>query len=235
MREAKERLLELQRGARQEVIAQAQASLSEAQQRVNVIKTRLEDAIVTAPVSGKIAQRNAKVGDIASASSSQPLVTIIEEGRLHVEVQVPENELNKINSQQKVQIFSTANPELNLTGIVSYINPIIDRDSRQGIVNVDLPVNNDLQAGMFVQVNIITNTSTRLAIPVAAVIPQNNGQGTVYLLQDDNTVTAQSVSLGKIINDEAIEVLSGIQVGDIIALKGVNYLQDGNGVNIVGN
>ena len=235
LREAQQRLLELQKGARKEVLAQAQASLSEAQARVKLIETRLKDTIVKSPVNGKVAERNARVGDVASASSNQKLLTIIQDSRLELEVRVPENELRDIAPQQKVKISSTANPNLNLTGIVRDVNPIIDRDSRQAIVNVDLPTNNDLKPGMFVQASIITTTSPSLTIPMKAVIPQNNGQGTVYVLQENNTVKAQQVSLGKIVDNEAIEILSGIQLGDIVALKGVNYLQDGNAVKIVSN
>jgi multidrug efflux pump subunit AcrA (membrane-fusion protein) len=233
LREAQQRLLELQKGARKEVVAQAEASLAEAQARVKLIETRLQDTIVTAPVNGQVAQRNAKVGDVASVSSNQNLLTIIQDGRLELEVRIPESELRDIAPQQKVKISSTANPNLNLTGIVRDINPIIDRDSRQGIVNVDLPVNSGLKPGMFVQASIITTISPSLTIPMKAVIPENNGQGTVYVLQENNTVKAQQVSLGEIVDNEAIEILSGIQLGDIVALKGANYLQDGNAVDLV--
>ena len=235
LREAQQRLRELEKGARKEVIAQAQASLVEAQARVKLIQTRLKETIVTAPVAGKIAQRNARVGDVASVSGSQPLLTIIQDGRLELEVRVPENELKKIVSGQQVKLSSTANPNLNLIGIVRDINPIVDRESRQGIVNVDLPTDNSLKPGMFIQANITTATQPRLTIPMEAVIPQNNGQGKVYQLQEDNIVVAQQVTLGEIVNNQAIEVLSGLNSGDIIALKGVNYLQNETMVEIINN
>ena len=235
LREAEQKLLELQKGPRPEVIAQAEASLTEAQARVKIIEAKLKDTIIIAPVNGKVAQRNARVGDVASSSNSQKLLTIIQEGRLELEVRVPENELINISPKQRVKISSAANPNVNLTGIVRDINPIVDRDSRQGIVNVDLPIDNGLKPGMFVQASIITTTSPRLTIPMEAVIPQNNGNGTVYVLQNHNTVKAQQVSLGEIVDNQAIEVLSGIQLGDVIVLKGVNYLQDGNAVDVVNN
>ncbi len=233
LREAQQQLLELQKGPRREVIAQAQASLAEALARVKLIETRLKETIIIAPVNGKVAKRNARVGDVTSAGNNQELFTIIQDGKLELEVRVPESELRNIRPQQRVEISSTADQSINLIGIVRDINPIIDRESRQGIVNVDLPVDNGLKPGMFIQANIITTTEPRLTIPMAAVIPQNNGKGTVYVLQENNMVKSQPVSLGEIVDNNAIEILSGIRSGDTIALKGVDYLQDGNTVDVV--
>ena len=235
LREAEQRLQELEKGARKEVIAQAEARLIETQASVKLINTRLEDTIVTAPVSGQIAQRNARVGDVASPSNSNQLSTIIQDGRLELEVRVPESELRNITSGQRVNISSTANPDLNLIGIVRDLNPIIDRDTRQGIINVDLPADSGLKPGMFVQTEIITDTARNLTVPIKAVIPQRNGEGLVYLIKGDNTVEAKRVTLGEIINNEAIEIRAGLNSGDEIALKGVDYLQDGVAVEIVQN
>lgn len=230
LREAKENLAQLQKGERQEVIAQAEASLTEARTRVKLVQARLKDTIITAPVSGKIAERNARVGDVTSSFNAQKLFTIIEDGKLELQVKVPENQLKEIISGQIVQISSSANPNLKLTGIVRNINPIINTDSRQGIVNVDLPTENNLKPGMFVQTSIITATKPILNIPMTAVLPQTEDNGIVYLIQPDNTVKAQKVSLGEIIDNQSIEILSGLKNGDIVALKGVNYLQDGSKV-----
>ncbi len=228
LREAQQQLQQLQQGARVEVVAQSQASVAEAQARVNLIKTRLKDTIVTAPVGGIIAQRNARVGDIVSGSSGRELLTIIQNGRLELEVKVPETQLQNITAGQKVQISTTANPNLNLTGIVRDINPVIEQESRQAIINVDLPTGAGLKPGMFVQADIVTTTSARLTVPIEAVIPQNNGIGRVFLVQDNQTVKAQQVELGEIIDNNTIEIKSGLQPQDTIAVKGVNYLQDGS-------
>lgn len=232
LREAKQKLAELQKGERQEVIAQAQANLVEAQTRVKLVEARLKDTIIQAPVNGKIAERNARVGDVTSSFNDRKLLTIIEEGRLELQVKVPENQLKEIVSGQKVLISSSATPNLPLTGIVREINPIIDAQSRQGIVKVDLPDNHNLKSGMFVQTSIITNTKSSLTVPMSAVLPQRDSTGVVYIVKPDNTVKMQPVSLGEIINNEDITIISGLNVGDIIALKGVNYLQDGSKISL---
>lgn len=233
--EAKQRLQELEAGERQEVITQAEANLREAKARVKLIQARLAETIITAPTGGKIAERNARVGDVTSSFNSQKLFTIIEDKRLELQLKVSENQLKDIKSGQVVNIYSSANDNIQLKGKVRDINPIIDSESRQGIVNVDLPPDTNLQPGMFVQATIITSIKPSLTVPMAAVLPQVDGKGLVYTLQTDNTVKSQLVTLGEIIGNDRVEILSGLDVGDAIALQGVNYLQDGSQVKVVTN
>ncbi|MGI0482605.1 efflux RND transporter periplasmic adaptor subunit [Geminocystis sp. CENA526] len=231
LREAKERLAELQKGERPEVIAQAVANLEEAQTRVRLVQARLKDTVITSPADGKIAQRNARVGDVTSSFNlDRQLFTIIEQGRLELQVRVPENQLKEVTSGQRVLINSSANPDMQITGIVREINPVIDEQSRQGIVRIDLPKDTNLKTGMFVQTSIITNTKPLLTVPMTAVLPQRDSSGIVYIVNADNTVKAQTVTLGEIIDNQDIVILSGLNAGDMIALQGVNYLQDGGEV-----
>lgn len=232
LQEEKQQLLELETGVRPEIIAQAQANLAEAQGKVSLIQAKLAETNVTAPVSGKIAERNARVGDVTSAFNSQKLFTIIEAGKLELQLRVPETQLNQIKQGQKVKVTSSSNPDLNLTGIVTEIAPVIDAESRQGIVKVDLPNRDDLQPGMFLQAEIITSTQPRLTVPMNAVLPQNDGTGKVFLLQSDNRVKAQTVTLGEMLDGDLLEILAGLSGGEKIAVKGLAYLKDGDLITV---
>ncbi len=267
LQEQKQQLLELETGVRPEIIAQAEANLAEAQARVNLIKARLAETNVIAPVSGKIAERNARVGDVTSAFNDQKLLTIIEDGLLELQVKVPETQLNQIRIGQKVKVTSNRNSiiederlelqsdalktplnqvkmgqrlkvasssnfNLNLTGIVTEIAPVINSESRQAIVKVDLPNRDNLQPGMFLQAEILSSTKSSLTIPMNAVLPQNNGMGKVFLLQPDDTVKAQIVTLGDILESDRMEILDGLSVGEKVAVKGAAYLKDGDKVAV---
>ena len=230
LREARQQLAELEKGPRQEVITQAQASLAEAKARVNLVMAQLKDTQVIAPVSGKIAERKARVGNLTS--SSQTLFTIIENGRLELQVQVPETQLRQTIPGQTVKITSDAEPNLVLWGKVREIEPIIDADSRQGTLNVDLPVSDNLKPGMFLQASIIASSRESLAVPIKAVLPQSDGEAIVYLLLPDNTVKSQYVKVGEILPQERVEITAGLNRGDRLVVKGAAYLKDGDQVSI---
>ncbi|MGK7895842.1 MAG: efflux RND transporter periplasmic adaptor subunit [Xenococcus sp. (in: cyanobacteria)] len=226
--EGQQELAQLQTGERPEVILAARAELLQAQGRLQLIETQLEDAIVTAPASGVIAERNATLGDLTSNSDN--LFTIIENGRLELRLEVPETSISQIQPQQKVQITSQYNSQ-PLIGTVREIDPVIDRESRQATVNIDLPPQVALKPGMFLRARINTTTTEGKTVSVKALLPQADGSAIAFVVQDDNTVKARSVELGEILADEQVEVLAGLQTGDRIVVKGSAYLKDGDSVS----
>lgn len=230
LREAKQQLIELQKGTRPEVITQAEASLAEAKARVKIIMAKLKDTEIVAPVSGKIATREARVGDVTS--STKELFRIIENGRLELKVGVPETQLQQIRPGQLVKLTSQVDPNFNLTAKVREIEPTVDQESRQATVNIDLPSNSKLKPGMFLQAEIINSVRNALTIPVKdAFQPESDNQGFVYIVQSDNIVKKQPVTIGEILNDQEVEVKKGLKKGDRIAVKGSAYLKDGDKVS----
>ena len=238
LQEAQQALAQLKAGSRPQTIAQAQAELVQAQGRLQAIEAQLADTTIVAPSSGIIASRDARVGQITS--TSEMLFSIIKDGRLELRLQVPETLIGKIKPRQKVKITSNADRNLNLTGEVREIDPLINESSRQAIVKVDLPSGTNLKPGMFLKAAIGTNTSQGQVVPIEALLPQSGDRGIersqrfaiAFILQDDNTVKAKTVEMGQILPEQKVEVISGLQPGDRIVLKGAAYLKDGDRVTI---
>ncbi|MEM8673229.1 MAG: efflux RND transporter periplasmic adaptor subunit [Cyanobacteria bacterium P01_G01_bin.67] len=228
-REAQQKLVQLETGARAEVIAQAVAQLAKAKAQYQISAAQLKNTKVISPVSGKIAKREARIGDVTT--SSRPLFTIIENGRLELQVKIPETQLTLIRPGQTVIITSDADSSLKLRGQVREIEPIIDEQSRQATVAIDLSSETSLKPGMFLRATIVTDTSNILTAPVGAVLPQADGSFLVYLVQSDNTVKAQVVEVGEILSNQRIEILGGLRSGDRLVVKGAAYLKDGDSIN----
>jgi len=231
--EAQQALRQLQAGSRPETIAQSEAELKQAIARLQSISVQLADTTIVAPSKGIIASRDAKVGQITS--TSETLFTIIQDGRLELRLKVPETLIGKIQPGQKVQINSNANQNLNLNGQVREIDPTIDDSSRQALVKVDLPSNSNLKPGMFLQAAININTNKGQAVPIEALLPQSGNSAIAFVVQEDNTVKAQTVEMGEILADRQVEVIAGLESGDRIVLKGAAYLKDGDKVAIANN
>ena len=224
-------LARLKSGTRPEIIAQAKASVAQAQARVQSLLAQLEDTRIVAPVNGKIAERNAQVGDLTSSSTN--LFTIIQDGRLELRVEMPETLLGKVHPQQKVQITSDIDSNLQLLGKVREIDPILDQNIPQATVKIDLPSGTNLKPGMFLDAAITTSTTEGQTVPVDALLPQPDGTAIAYVLQEDNTVKVQSVIMGEILPNKQVEVVSGLESGERIVVEGAAYLKDGDNVSIV--
>lgn len=228
--EAQQALNQLKAGSRPQVIAQAQAQLTQAKGRLAAIEAQLSDTTIVAPTSGVISVRDARVGQISSASDM--LFSIIKNGNLELRLQIPETLINKIKLGQQVQISSNNNQDLQLTGEVREIDPVVDDSSRQATVKVNLPSSNNLKPGMFLQAAISINSSLGEAIPVEALLPQSGNKAIAFVVQADNTVKAQTVKMGEILSGQTVEIIDGLKPGDRIVLKGAAYLKDGDLVKI---
>ena len=230
LEEEKQALAQARAGSRPETIAQAQAELAQAQGRLEAVTAQLADTTITAPTSGLIASREARVGQITS--TSEMLFSIIQNNRLELQLQVPETLIAKVEPGQKVRITSSNNQNLELTGEVRKIDPVIDNDSRQAIVYVDLPGGTNLKPGMFLQAAINTDTNQGQAVPIEALLPQAGNKAIAFVVQPDNTVKAQNVIMGDILPEQRIEIVEGLEPGDRIVLKGAAYLKDGDKIAI---
>ncbi|NEO34696.1 MAG: efflux RND transporter periplasmic adaptor subunit, partial [Symploca sp. SIO3C6] len=198
----------------------------------------LGQAIVTAPADGIVAERFARVGDVTSGS--QALFTVIRDRLLELDVNIPETQLPAIRLGSTVAIRSDADPQLQIQGQVQEISPLIDPQTREASVKINLPDSAKLRSGMFLRASLTTGVVQGLTLPAAAVLPQSDGNALVYRVGPDNHVQSQPIVLGELLdggNPETatIEILQGLQVGDRILVEGAGYLKGGDAINIVQN
>lgn len=228
LQEAQQELQQLKTGARPEVIAGAKADLAKAQGQLEYASVQLDNTVIRAVTNGIIAERNVKVGNLTSPSET--LFEIIEDGDLELQLQVPETDLNQIRPGQSVKIFDPNSDPI--IGTVREIDPIVDSESRQAIVKVSLPSGNNLQPGMFLEAAITTSSEPGTFVPLKALLPQTENNAIAFVVRDNNTVEARSVKMGDILPNNQIEVLMGLETGEYVVVEGSAYLKDGDKISI---
>lgn len=210
-------------------IGTAKADVNSSVAKVQQLETQLGQAVVRAPVSGMVAEKIANVGDV---SGTQKLFTIIGNDALELQALVPEIQLPQVKIGSSVQITSDTDNRVNLSGSVREIAPLVNAQSRQATVKIDIPATNLLRPGMFVRAAINTGLATGVVVPRKAVLPQSDGSSSVFLLLGEDKVQARRVELGSTVNDD-VEIKNGLQVGDRIVVAGAGYLKDGDRVSVV--
>lgn len=210
-------------------IGTAKADVNSTVAKVQQLETQLGQAVVRAPVSGMVAEKIANVGDV---SGTQKLFTIIGNDALELQALVPEVQLPQVKIGSSVQITSDTDNRVRLSGSVREIAPLVNTQSRQATVKIDIPATNLLRPGMFVRAAINTGLATAVVVPRKAVLPQSDGSSSVFLLLGEDKVQARRVELGSTVNDD-VEIKSGLQVGDRIVVAGAGYLKDGDTVSVV--
>ncbi|HEY9621278.1 MAG TPA: efflux RND transporter periplasmic adaptor subunit [Crinalium sp.] len=223
-------------GSAQAAVSSAQAEVQSNVAQIQQLQTQLGQTVVRAPASGIIAESLAKVGDVTS--SSNKLFSIIQNGRLELEVKVPATELSQVRIGAPVRVTSDSDRRINLQGTVREIDPLVDPQTRQATVRVNLPNTSLLRPGVFLRAALTIATAQAMTVPADAVLPQPDGSSIVYVLQNDSTVRAQTVEVGvrqttPDQNAARVEIRQGLNVGDRVVVAGAGYVRDGDRVQVV--
>lgn len=191
-----------------------------------------ENTILRSPITGYVSARNFDAGDLFSMSA--PLFTVQQVTPVKLLVGISESEYTKIRKGDKVSITVDAIPGQEFSGKVDRLYPTIDPATHTFKAEVVVP-NTDrvLRPGMYARVTVNFGTRRSIIVPDKALVKQE-GTGTrfIYVLRADNTVSYLPVTVGRHIGQE-YEVLSGLEEGARVVVKGQALLRDGVKVNVL--
>lgn len=205
--------------------AEAQKAEIEAQRRE--LLWRRSNTEVKAPADGIVSRRTARVGAIAG-SASEPLFRIIERGEIELDAEISETEIGKVAAGQKAKIDGAGASAVE--GTVRLVSPEVDKATRLGRVRVFLGDNPALKIGSFARGTIETSQSRNLAIPQSAVLYGDSGA--TVLVVENGKVAARRVGTG-LTSKGQVEILAGLQEGEIVVAKAGTFLRDGDAVRPV--
>ena len=191
-----------------------------------------ENTILRSPINGYVSARNFDAGDLFSMSS--PLFTVQQVTPVKLLVGISESEYTKIAKGDHVSLTVDAIPGETFTGKVERLYPTIDPATHTFKAEVVVPnTSRVLRPGMYARVTVNFGTRHSVIVPDRALVKQE-GTGTrfIYVLQADNTVSYLPVTIGRHIGME-YEILSGLEEGATVVVKGQTLLKDGVKVNVL--
>ncbi|MAI54258.1 MAG: hypothetical protein CBC55_07810 [Gammaproteobacteria bacterium TMED95] len=190
----------------------------------------LNEATIRAPIAGVITMRHIKVGN-----TLQPNAQAFEMKRsdlIEAIVAVPEQELLKMAPGQSATVSVDALAGRAFAGEVLRVAPEVNPATGTFRVTVQLP-NPDqaLKPGMFARVDILYDRYENARLVSREALITERKRQYVYLVSD-KTVTQRDVETGYT-QDEKIEVLSGLEAGDQVVVRGQSALKEGSQIRVV--
>ncbi len=85
---------------------------------------------------------------------------------------------------------------------------------------------------MFATISLVTNRKINVPVIPRLSVINTYGSWIVFVVDDNNIARRREVTLG-IDNEEQIEVLNGLNIGENVVSTGQNFLSDGDPVRIV--
>jgi len=203
------------------------AAVSNAQTQVEAAQKAVADTNVLAPISGYVAERTADVGEYISPSTpNSKIATIVRTSTLRVRIDVPEQDIAKVGTGQGVSVQTSAWPDRNFAGTVVRISPSLNATARTLTVEAEIQnVEGLLKPGQFATVRITqSRPEPAVMVPVRAV--KTVGDSNSVFVVKDGIAREQFVQLGLLEND-LIQVKSGVVEGDSVVTSDLNQLADG--------
>lgn len=208
------------------------AQYESAKASVRLAELDLKETTITAPISGYVASRNAKVGNLTESFQRERMFHIVQQRNLQGVVYLPENELRNVSVGQSASLKVAALGDLTIAANVERISPVIDATTGTFKVTLKVPnENNALKAGMFTDVSLEYATHANATLlPRRALVTIDNSHS-VFVV-DNGKVRKVNIDTG-FENNDVVEVVNGLQGNEEVVTAGHQNLKDSAPVEVV--
>ena len=192
-------------------------------------RLELSYTTITAPISGVVAQRLAKPGNLIQVNA--PLYRIVDNSRLEAVLNVPERELATMKAGLPIRMMVDAMAGKVFEGEVDRISPVVDSQTGTFRVVGVFRGQDQLRPGMFGRLNIVYDErEAALTVPRISLI-EGAGESAVFVVEDGKA-KRKVLQLGYI-NGEYAEVLGGLEAGEQVITQGRVAVRDGAEVEVL--
>ncbi len=192
-----------------------QGILAQRRSEFEIARQQLADAVLYAPISGMVRQRNANPGQYVTAGT--PIATVVQMHPLRLRTAVPEREARMIRLGQPVRVTVEGAPGTH-EGRVARISPSFDEANRTLLVETEVSnISGILRPGAFSRAEIVVSSGYRTLLVPAAAVVTFAGIDRVFTVLDGKA-SEKRIKTGRR-GDEGVEILEGIQAGDRVVLS----------------
>jgi multidrug efflux system membrane fusion protein len=240
-------LLEQDSIARQDVDSQA-ALVKQLQGTVAVdraaegsAKINLGYTRITAPIAGRVGLRTVDIGNLVSASDTNGIAVITQVSPIDVEFALPQDLVPdlraRLDEKAELPVEALDRSRVNVLATGKFLALDNQVDTQTGTVKAKARFDNSRSAlfpSQFVNARLLLRTiSGALVVPVNAVRHGGNGDYVYVVNKAERTVALRPVKRGQATVDK-VQIVSGVQAGELVVTEGADRLKDGAAVNLPG-
>lgn len=212
-------------------LKEAESRVNSAKKTKNTMLTQLEKLNVVAPFNGFIEEILVKTGE--SISPINYLCQLVNTNELFAVADVSEKLLSEISEKDPVSLYFPS-LDLFLDGlIIDRVGKVINSINRTVKIECKLPKNSSLLPNLMAEFRINHySKESAICLPSRMILKNSKGETFVKALDKNKKVRIQNVVLGRSYNSE-IEILSGLNEGDLVVDEGKSTVLEGQEVGIL--
>ncbi|MDP2042781.1 MAG: efflux RND transporter periplasmic adaptor subunit [Algoriphagus sp.] len=191
---------------------------------IKLVEAQLSKTVVRAPFNGYLGLRLVSEGSVIS--TNDVIVSVVNIDPIKIEFSIPERYANQVTVGSPVY-FSNEGSTQEVEGRVYAFEPQVDLATRTLKLRAQSP-NKDRRflPGMFVKIRFILEVmEDALLVPAEAVIPELAGYK-VFVVGADGKAEQRIIAIGTR-TDTQVQVLSGLNEGDLVLTTGVMQVRQG--------
>lgn len=216
-------------GISQQQIEQAKAQLDVQREAVDNLYRNIR---VLSPLTGVVTARNGEPGDLFM---NQPVLHIMQIDQLKVIVHIPEQYFRQVRVDMPVELRVELFPDRRFEGFVSRIHPALDPATRTFTVEIRVPNRDEaLRPGMYARTIFNMGAKPGVLVPDVAVLKQVGSSERYLYVVRDGVAERRSIEVGRQVGDR-IDILSGVEPGEQVAVTALSKLSDGAAVEVKNN
>ncbi len=200
-------------------VKSASQALVQAQEAVRQAQENLDSAKILAPFDGVVLEVLAREG--ASVAAGTGLVHLYDPHGVEARTTVTEEDYPLARVGEKAEVYLDAQPDIAITGTVSYIVPLRDASSASPVYPVYIALENvpdTLAPGMTVDGSVlISKQSNVLRLPRALVHARSDGSAQIQVWNGRETET-RTIKAG-LRGDQYVEIVSGLNEGEQVVSR----------------
>jgi multidrug efflux pump subunit AcrA (membrane-fusion protein) len=226
--QAAKQLDDLQKIGREQALKSATGQLSAAKGKYLGAQAQLSYTEIRSPIDGVVTDRPLFPGELATAN--QPLLTVMDTSKLIAKAHIAAAEAARLKVGDPAQI-KLPGDENSIEARVTLVSPALDPGSTTIEVWVEAAKPDPrIRPGMTVTIAMTAQTvKDAIMVPAGALLKNAEDAPYVLVAGSDGIAHAHTVEMG-IRAADAVQILSGVNVGDAVVTSGGYGLPDGTAV-----
>jgi len=224
-------------------VSQATLDTDEANVKVREAQVKQQKALIRkkhirAPFGGRLGITAIRPGQYLNPG--EKIVTLQSLNPIYVDFHLPQQQLARLKVTQKVEVTTNVYPGKTFPGTITSINPKVDPDTRNFLVEATLKnPEHLLLPGMYASVTVQAGEARHLITLPRSAVSFNPYGDSVYVVEKKERAGAGAVQVAKQVfvklgptRGDQIAILDGVKTGNIVVTSGQLKLHNGSFVTI---
>jgi len=182
----------------------------------------LKDKNIIAPFDGVLGYTG--LTEDILVSDSTIIITLDDNSVIYSDIKIPENYSALIKKGLPIEAKVSSYKDKIFFGEIDFVSSRINADTRSLLSRIKIE-NKDLElmSGSLLEVNVKVNSRDSLSVPDTSIIMEGE-KAYVYKISNENIAEKTEVEIG-IRKKGFVEILSGLNVNDIVAAEGLKKVR----------